>query len=101
MTREIYINVTPHEKRVAVISDKRIQEFYVERPDSINLVVNIYKGRVEAVLPGMGAAFVELGLPKNGFLYVSDVVAGASSYEKILGETDEEYIEKPERGKAH
>ena len=100
MTREIYINVTPHEKRVAVISDKRIQEFYVERPDSINLVGNIYKGRVEAVLPGMGAAFVELGLPKNGFLYVSDVVAGASSYEKVLGEAYEEYAQNTESHKG-
>ncbi|MFA5146049.1 MAG: Rne/Rng family ribonuclease [Candidatus Omnitrophota bacterium] len=90
MAREIYINVTPHEKRVAVMADKRLEEFYIERSDTVNLVGNVYKGRVEAVLPGMGAAFVDMGLEKNGFLYVTDVVTGQSSYEKLLGESSED-----------
>ena len=85
MAREIFINVTQHEKRVAVMENKKIEEFYVDRPDSAkNLLGNIYKGRVESVLPGMGAAFVEIGLEKNGFLYVSDVVADPQGYEKLL-----------------
>lgn len=100
MAKEIYINVTPYEKRVAVLEEKRIEEFYIERTDSVNLVGNIYKGRVESVLPGMGAAFVELGLEKNGFLYVADVVTDASSYEKLLGEADAEYVERPDKEKA-
>lgn len=100
MSKEIYINATMHEKRAAVLEDKRIEEFYIERPESVNVVGNIYKGRVEAVLPGMGAAFVELGLEKNGFLYVTDVVTGASSYEKVLGEADEESAENTERERA-
>ncbi len=86
MHREIFINVTSHEKRVAVLEDKRIEEFYSERHDYKNIVGNIYKGRVESVVPGMGAAFVEIGLEKNGFLHVSDVASGFSMYEKILGE---------------
>jgi len=87
MQREIYINVTQHEKRVAVLENKKIEEFYIERPGTIrNLVGNVYKGKVESVLPGMGAAFVDLGMEKNGFLYVTDVVADPSSYEKLLGE---------------
>ncbi len=92
MHKEIYINVTQHEKRVAILIDKRIEEFYIERPESVNLVSNIYKGRVESVLPGIGAAFVNLGLEKNGFLYVTDVVSDPSNYDKILGEaaTEEE-----------
>ena len=57
MLKEIYINMTPQEKRVAILEDKRIEEFYVERPDYVNLVGNIYKGKVDSVLPGMGAAF--------------------------------------------
>ncbi len=98
MHREIFINVVQHEKRVAILENKRIEEFYIERPDYVNLVGNIYKGRVESVLPGMGAAFVELGLAKNGFLYVSDVVAGSASYEKLFGEeAAEEDIEKAEK----
>ena len=62
MHREIFVNVTQHEKRVAILDNKRLEEFYSERPDQVNLVSNIYKGRVESVLPGMGAAFVDLGL---------------------------------------
>lgn len=101
MHKEIFINVAQHEKRVAILENKRIEEFYIERPDYINLVGNIYKGRVESVLPGMGAAFVNIGLEKNGFLYVGDVVTGLSSYEKLVGEgPDEEYVEKMEKQKS-
>ena len=99
MQREIFINIAQHEKRVAILENKRIEEFYVERPDYVNLVGNIYKGRVESVLPGMGAAFVDLGLEKNGFLYVADVVTGISSYEKLLEEGADEEIEKMEKQK--
>jgi ribonuclease G len=102
MHREIFINVTQHEKRVAILDNKRLEEFYVERPDQVNLVSNIYKGRVESVLPGMGAAFVDLGLEKNGFLYVSDVVSGAASLEKLFEEgADEEYIAKSQKHKSY
>jgi len=89
MHKEIYINVTQHEKRVAILEDKRIEEFYVERPDYVNLVGNIYKGKVESVLPGMAAAFVDLGLEKNGFLHVSDCLGGAPSYERLFDESTE------------
>lgn len=94
MQREIFINIAQHEKRVAILENKHIEEFHVERPDYVNLVGNIYKGKVESVLPGMGAAFINLGLEKNGFLYVTDAVTGMSSYEKLLEEGSEEEIEK-------
>ena len=99
MHREIFINVAQHEKRVAILENKRIEEFYVERPDAVNLVGNIYKGRVESVLPGMGAAFVELGLEKNGFLHVGDVVTGLSSFEKLFEDGADEEIERIEKNK--
>ncbi|MBI5143654.1 MAG: Rne/Rng family ribonuclease [Candidatus Omnitrophica bacterium] len=100
MSREIFTNVTTHEKRVAVLVDKRIEEFYIERAESLNLVGNIYKARVESVVQGMAAAFIELGLEKNGFLHVADVVTDASSYEKMLeGETGED-TQRPERSKT-
>ncbi len=99
MQREIFINIAQHEKRVAILENKRMEEFYVERPDYTNLVSNIYKGKVESVLPGMGAAFVNLGLEKNGFLYVADVVTGVSSYEKLLEDGSDDEIEKIEKQK--
>ena len=94
MHREIYINVTQHERRVAILENKRMEEFYIERPDYVNLVGNIYKGKVESVLPGMGAAFINMGLEKNGFLYVGDIVSGMSSYDKLFEDSPgEEFTE--------
>ena len=94
MAKEIYINVDDREKRVVVLSNKRIEEFYIERTDSFNLVGNIYKGKVESVLPGIDAAFVDIGLEKNGFLYVSDVEKNASDFDRLLAEEAGEYAEK-------
>jgi len=94
MSREIYINIAGHEKRVAILDNKRIEEYYVERADYVNLVGNIYKGKVESVLPGIGAAFVNIGIEKNGFLYVADVVAAPADYEKMLNGTD---LDRPDR----
>jgi ribonuclease G len=73
MSKEILINVEPQEKRVAVVSDGKLEEFYIERPQDKTIVGNIYKGRIEAVLPSIGAAFVDIGLPKKGFLYLSEI----------------------------
>src|SRR5680860_714545 len=61
------------ESRVAVLEDKWLAELYVERQDARSIVGSIFKGRVENVLPGMDAAFVDIGLGKNGFLYVDEV----------------------------
>lgn len=72
MPREILINVGPQEKRVAVVDNGRLEEFYIERPQDKTIVGNIYKGRIEAVLPSIGAAFVDIGLDKKGFLYLSE-----------------------------
>ena len=74
MFTEILINVTPRETRVAILEDGSLSEILVERPDRQRLVGNLILGRVNAVIPGMQAAFVELGLEKSGFLHVSDIV---------------------------
>lgn len=71
---ELLINVAPREVRVAVIENGLLQEVHVERPNRRGLVGNIYKGKVVRVLPGMQAAFVEIGLERAGFLHVSDVM---------------------------
>jgi ribonuclease G len=81
MTKEILINIESQEKRVAVISGGRLEEFYIERPQDKTIVGNIYKGRIEAVLPSIGAAFVDIGLPKKGFLYLSEIEYAFESLE--------------------
>ncbi|MFZ2602462.1 MAG: Rne/Rng family ribonuclease [Candidatus Omnitrophota bacterium] len=73
MSKEILINVEAREKRVAIISDSRLDEFYMERPQDKTIVGNIYKGKIEAVLPSVGAAFVDIGLVKKGFLYLTEI----------------------------
>ncbi|PPC90693.1 MAG: ribonuclease G [Methylobacter sp.] len=73
MSEEILINVTPPETRVAVIENGVLQELIIERSRQIGLVGNIYKGQVCRVLPGMQAAFVDIGLPKAAFLHISDL----------------------------
>lgn len=73
MSKEILINIEPQEKRVAIVSDGKLEEFYIERPQDKTIVGNIYKGKIEAVLPSIGAAFVDIGLAKKGFLYLSEI----------------------------
>lgn len=73
MTKELIISANVHEKKVAIIEDGLVTEFYVERRDENQGVVgNLYKGRVMKVLPGMQSAFVDIGLDRDAFLYVSD-----------------------------
>ncbi|MCP9484247.1 MAG: Rne/Rng family ribonuclease [Gaiellaceae bacterium MAG52_C11] len=72
--RELLISVDVGEQRVAILEDDRVAEVYLERPDKRSIAGNIYLGTVDNVLPGMEAAFVEIGLEKNGFLYVDEIV---------------------------
>ncbi|MBV9111131.1 MAG: Rne/Rng family ribonuclease [Gemmatimonadetes bacterium] len=73
MKREILMNTTARETRVAILEDDVLVELMVDRPDAARMVGDIYKGRVEAVLPGIQAAFVDIGTEKAAFLHVSDV----------------------------
>ena len=70
---EILINVTPQETRVAVIENGLVQELHIERTLTRGIVGNIFKGKIVRVLPGMQAAFVDIGLEKNGFLHAADI----------------------------
>ncbi|HET9460435.1 MAG TPA: Rne/Rng family ribonuclease [Gaiellaceae bacterium] len=72
--RELLITVDVGEQRVAILEDDRVAEVYLERPERRSIAGNIYFGVVDNVLPGMEAAFVEIGLEKNGFLYVDEIV---------------------------
>ena len=92
MSEEILINVTPPETRVAVIENGVLQELIIERSCKIGLVGNIYKGQVCRVLPGMQAAFVDIGLARSGFLHLSDLCSkelekkGSANIEHYLHE---------------
>ncbi|MBM3750169.1 MAG: Rne/Rng family ribonuclease [Acidimicrobiia bacterium] len=74
MNKEMVISSTPHETRVAILEDDQVVEVFIEREHSRGVVGNIYKGRVSKVLPGMQSAFVDLGLERDAFLYVTDVI---------------------------
>lgn len=72
MSEELLVNVTPTETRVAVVENGMLQEVYIERSASKGIVGNIYKGKIVRVLPGMQAAFVDIGLERTGFIHASD-----------------------------
>lgn len=82
MSEEILINVTPVETRVAVVENGMLQEVYIERTSKRGIVGNIYKGKVVRVLPGMEAAFVDIGLERAAFIHVSDIVKETESTEE-------------------
>lgn len=87
MNKEMIISSAPHETRVAILEDDHVVEVFIEREQSRGVVGNIYKGRVSKVLPGMQSAFVDLGLERDAFLYVTDVI---SPTEEALEDEEDE-----------
>ena len=88
MRREIIINASPRETRIALLEDKHLVEVMVERPEAVRRVGDIYKGRVNAVLPGMQAAFVDLGLEKSAFLHASDLAPDEAELDDIFDDEE-------------
>ena len=84
MSLEILVNVAPRETRAAILENGVVQEVHIERTSRRGLVSNLYKGRVSRVLPGMQAAFVEIGLERTAFLHAADIAATASD-DTLLG----------------
>ncbi len=84
MTKELVINTTSHETRVALLESGHIAELYIERSRERGIVGNIYQGKVIRVLPGMQAAFVDIGLEKAAFLYVADVLDEMEAVEQFV-----------------
>src|SRR5260221_6940897 len=72
MNKELYVSTTPHETKVGITEDDQLAEIYLERDNEYTLAGSIYKGRVTRVLAGMQSAFVDIGLERDAFLYVSD-----------------------------
>src|SRR5258708_6699416 len=72
MNKELFVSSSPHDTNVGLVEDDLLAEIYLERENEYTLAVSIYKGRVTRVLPGMQSAFVDVGLERDAFLYVSD-----------------------------
>jgi len=90
MNKEMIISTNGHETRVAILEDDLLAEVFVERERNRGVVGNVYKGRVSKVLPGMQSAFVDLGLERDGFLYVADVVNTMEEFERLSGDDDDD-----------
>ncbi|MCD4675719.1 MAG: Rne/Rng family ribonuclease [Desulfobacula sp.] len=111
MLKELVVNAAPHETRVALLENGTIVEVFIEREDDTSIAGNIYKGRVQRVLPGMQAAFVDIGFDQAAFIYVDDVLDTASHkmYQKFEQdndmeadiESDDEDIETTDMGENH
>ena len=77
MSKEIYISSTPHETRLAIVENDELTEIYYERENEYTLAGSIYNGRVTRVLPGMQSSFVDIGLERDAFLYITDFMEEA------------------------
>ena len=93
MTTEILINSRSYEVRIALVENGNLTEFQLQRPTEKGLMGNIYLGQVVRVLPGMQAAFVDIGLDRTGFLFVDDVNVFPSDKEKHISPTDKKVHE--------
>ncbi|MDQ3419156.1 MAG: Rne/Rng family ribonuclease [Acidobacteriota bacterium] len=89
MNKEMIISSNGHDTRVAILEDDQVVEIFIERENQRGVVGNVYKGRVSKVLPGMQSSFVDIGLERDAFLYVSEVVTPAE-FEKLEGSDDED-----------
>ena len=90
MHKELIIATTSQESKLAILEDDELVEYYIERRRSQGIVGNIYKGKVTKVLPGMQSAFVDIGLERDAFLYVSDFLEDTDEYEKIVATVEAE-----------
>ena len=98
MSKEIIINCHPNENRVAVIADGKVEQFYLQRDEKQSPLGNIYKGRVSTILLGLGAAFVSIGLEKDGFLPLREMARSSSIWEdEIEDETDQRNKRGPKK----
>src|SRR6478752_4443799 len=89
MNKEMIVSSNGHETMVAILEDDLVAEIFVERERHRGVVGNVYKGRVSKVLPGMQSSFIDLGLERDGFLYVADVIDTLEEFEKLESGDDE------------
>ena len=92
MSKELVISANRHETRVAIVEDDQVVEVYHQRENEYSLAGSIHKGRVTRVLPGMQSAFVDIGLDRDAFLYVSDFFEDNEEYDKIVTSVEEKVL---------
>src|SRR5260370_4493033 len=92
MSKELVISANRHEPRVAVLEDDQVVEVFYQRENEYSLAGSIHKGRVTRVLPGMQSAFVDIGLGRDAFLYVSDFFEDNDEYDKIVTAAEEKVL---------
>ena len=90
MNKEMIVSSNGHETMVAILEDDLVAEIFVERERHRGVVGNVYKGRVSKVLPGMQSSFIDLGLERDGFLYVADVIDTLEEFDKLAGDDEDE-----------
>src|SRR5213594_5191911 len=90
MNKEMIVSSNGHETIVAILEDDLAAEIFVERERQRGVVGNVYKGRVSKVLPGMQSSFIDVGLERDGFLYVDDVIDTMDEFDKLAGDDDED-----------
>jgi ribonuclease G len=90
MNKEMIVSSNGHETMVAILEDDLVAEIFVERERHRGVVGNVYKGRVSKVLPGMQSSFIDLGLERDGFLYVADVIDTLAEFDKLAGDEDDD-----------
>ena len=90
MQKEMIVSSNGHETMVAILEDDLVAEIFVERERHRGVVGNVYKGRVSKVLPGMQSSFIDLGLERDGFLYVADVIDTLVEFDKLAGDDEDE-----------
>src|ERR1700761_9331041 len=90
MNKEMIISSGAHDTRVAILEDDQVVEIFIERENQRGVVGNIYKGRVSKVLPGMQSSFVDIGLERDAFLYVSEVINTVEEFERLAGDDEED-----------
>jgi ribonuclease G len=100
VSKELVISASRHETRVAIVEDEQLVEIYHQRENEYSLAGSIHKGRVTRVLPGMQSAFVDIGLERDAFLYVSDFFEDNEEYDKIVTSVEEKVLKLERVGTA-
>jgi ribonuclease G len=101
MSKELIVSVNGREKKIAIVENEQVTEFYIERgEENQGIVGNIYKGRVMRVLPGMQSAFVDIGLERDAFLYVSDFFDEEEEFERIVMDKSKKAADPAEAARA-
>src|SRR5262245_15671628 len=88
MNKEMIVSTNGHETMVALLEEDLVAEIFVERERQGGVVGNVYKGRVSKVLPGMQSSFIDIGLERDGFLYVAEVIDTLEEFEKLEADED-------------